>query len=104
MTETLSKSFTVNIVHLQNQQFQLWDSDELKDGLPPQRTMSKKNYFHYIIVLSPFLGLIIVVILLSMEGQKALEFHKKYLNWCSEVERKSGNDMRVSNFRICIFG
>ncbi len=45
MTETLSKSFTVNIVHLQNQQFQLWDSDELKDGLPPQRTMSKKNVF-----------------------------------------------------------
>ncbi len=87
MTETLSKSFTVNIVHLQNQQFQLWDSDELKDGLPPQRTMSKKKKFHYIIVLSAFLGLIIVVLLLSMEGQKALEFHKKYLNWCSEVEK-----------------
>ncbi len=45
MTETLSKSFTVNIDHLQNQQFQLWDSDELKDGLPPQRTMSKKKIF-----------------------------------------------------------
>ncbi len=45
MTETLSKSFTVNIVHLQNQQFQLWDSHELKDRLPPQRTMSKKNVF-----------------------------------------------------------
>ncbi len=87
MTETLSKSFTVNRVHLHKQQFQLWDSDELKDRLPPQRTMSKKMYFHYIIVLSPFLGLIIVVILLFMEGQKALEFHKKYLNWCSEVEK-----------------
>ncbi len=57
MTETLFKYFTVNIVHLQNQQFQLWDSDELKDGLPPQRTMSKKNYFHYTIVISAFLGL-----------------------------------------------
>ncbi len=45
MTETLSKSFTVNIVHLQNQQFQLWDSDELKDRLPSQSTMSKKKLF-----------------------------------------------------------
>ncbi len=97
MTETLSKSFTVNIVHLQNQQFQLWDSDELKDDFLPKGQCKIKMYFHYIIVLSPFLGLIIVVPLLSMEGQKALEFHKKYLNWCSEVERKSGNDMRVSN-------
>ncbi len=75
-----------------------------KTDFLPKGQCQKNNYFHYIIVLSAFLGLIIVVLLLSMEGQKALEFHKKYLNWCSEVGRKSGNDMRVSNFRICIFG
>ncbi len=31
----------------------------------------------------------IKVVLLSMEGQKALGFHQKYLNLCSEDERKS---------------
>ncbi len=65
------------------------------DFLP--KGQCQKKIISIIIVLSPFLGLITVVPLLSMEGQKALGFHKKYLNWCSEVERKSGNDMRVSN-------
>ncbi len=37
--ETLSKAFTVNKVHLH--QIQLRDSDQLKDGVPPQRTMSE---------------------------------------------------------------
>ncbi len=31
----------------------------------------------------------IAVVLLSMEGQKALTFHHKYLNLCSEDERRS---------------
>ncbi len=31
----------------------------------------------------------ISVVLLSMEGQKALRFHQKYLNLCSEDERRS---------------
>ncbi len=30
-----------------------------------------------------------VVVLLSMEGQKALGFHLKYLNLCSEDEQRS---------------
>ncbi len=41
-----------------------------------------------------------------MQGQKALRFHKKYLNLCSEDERKVlqvWNDMRMSNNRIFIF-
>ncbi len=36
-----------------------------------------------------FWTLIVVVPLLSMEGQKALGFHQKYLNVCSEDERRS---------------
>ncbi len=35
-----------------------------------------------------FCALIVVVPLLSMEGQKALGFHQKYLNLCSEDERR----------------
>ncbi len=33
----------------------------------------------------PFWALNVAVALLSMEGQKALGFHQKYLNLCSEV-------------------
>ncbi len=40
--------------------------------------------------LLPLWALIVVVPLLSMEGQKALRFHKKYLNLCSEDERSYG--------------
>ncbi len=39
--------------------------------------------------LLPFWVLNVVVALLSMQGQKALGFHQKYLNLCSEDERKS---------------
>ncbi len=42
----------------------------------------------------------IAVVLLSMEGLRALGFHQKYLNLCSEDEPKVlrvWNDMRVSN-------
>ncbi len=44
------------------------------------------------------------VALLSMQGQKAVEFHQKYLNLCSEDEQRSWHDMtwhddmRVSNY------
>ncbi len=37
----------------------------------------------------PFSALNVVVPFLSMESQKALGFHKKYLNLCSEDERRS---------------
>ncbi len=43
-------------------------------------------------VLKPFWALNLVVALLSMQpmqGQRALRFHKQYLNMCSEDERKS---------------
>ncbi len=50
----------------------------------------------------------ISVALLSMEGQKALGFHQKYLNLCSEDERRScgfGTTWGwVINDRIFIFG
>ncbi len=36
--------------------------------------------------LLPFWALNAVVALLSMQGQKALGFHQKYLNLCSEDE------------------
>uniref|UniRef100_A0A8C2E5G3 CBM21 domain-containing protein n=1 Tax=Cyprinus carpio TaxID=7962 RepID=A0A8C2E5G3_CYPCA len=39
--------------------------------------------------LLPFWALNMVVTLLSMEGQKALRFHQKYLNLCFEDERRS---------------
>ncbi len=37
--------------------------------------------------LLPFWALNVSVALLSMQGQKALGFHQKYLNLCSENER-----------------
>ncbi len=39
--------------------------------------------------LLAFWALNVVVVLLSMEGQKALGFHKKYLNLSSEDEQRS---------------
>ncbi len=40
----------------------------------------------------------VLVSLLSMEGQRALGVHQKYLHLCSEDERRSyGFVMRVSN-------
>ncbi len=39
--------------------------------------------------LLPFWALNVSVALLSMQGQKALGFHPKYLNLCSEDERRS---------------
>ncbi len=36
-----------------------------------------------------FCALIVVGLLLSMQGQKALRFHQKYINLCSEDERRS---------------
>ncbi len=39
--------------------------------------------------LLPFWALNVVVVLLSMEGQKALGFHPKYLNLCSDDEGRS---------------
>ncbi len=55
-----------------------------------------------------FWALNMVVALLSMQGQKALGFHQKYLNLCFENERRSnwfGTTWRwVINDRIKIFG
>jgi len=39
--------------------------------------------------LLPFWALNFAMTLLSMEGQKALRFHQKYLHLCSEDERRS---------------
>ncbi len=39
--------------------------------------------------LPPFWALNMVVALLSMQGQKALRFHKKYLHLCSENEQRT---------------
>ncbi len=58
--------------------------------------------------LLTFWALNVSVALLSMEGQKALGFHQKYLNLCSEDERRSygfGTTRGgVINDRIFIFG
>ncbi len=50
-------------------------------------------------VLTTFLGLERGSPLLSMQGQKALRFHKQYLNLCSEDEQRSYGleRMRLSN-------
>ncbi len=57
--------------------------------------------------LLPFWALNVVVTLLSMKGQKVLGFYQKYLNLCSEDERKSYGFIttwgRVINDRIFIF-
>ncbi len=46
------------------------------------------DYFNN--VLTTFLGLeLLVVAVLSMEGRKLSDLNKKYLNLCSEDERKS---------------
>ncbi len=50
-----------------------------------------KHWFHmdyFNDVRTTFLALNVVVALLSMQGQKALGFHQKYLNLCSEDERR----------------
>ncbi len=39
--------------------------------------------------LLPFWALNMSVVLLSMQGQKALRFNQKYLNLCSEDEQRS---------------
>ncbi len=39
--------------------------------------------------LLPFCALNMVVAWLSMQGQRAVRFHQKYLNLCSEDERRS---------------
>ncbi len=59
------------------------------------------HWWHTMSVL-PFWALNVVVALLSMEGQKAIEFHQKYLNLCSKGKRKSYG--LVINDRIVIFG
>ncbi len=64
------------------------------------------DYFNN--VLTAFRALNVVVTLLSMQGQKALEFHQTYLNLCSEDDRRSygfGTTWRwVINDRSFIFG
>ncbi len=39
--------------------------------------------------LLPFWAMNVVVAFLSMQGQRALGFHQKYYNLCSEYERRS---------------
>ncbi len=48
--------------------------------------VKKKNDFQQ---FQPFCTLNVVVALLSMEGQKAIRFHKKLLNLYSEDEQMS---------------
>ncbi len=58
--------------------------------------------------LLPFWALNVVVVLLSMEGQKALGVHQKHLNLCSEEKLRSNTFRKtwgwVINDRIFIFG
>ncbi len=61
------------------------------------------DYFNN--VLTTFLALKVLVVLLSTEGQKALGFHQKYLNLCSEDERRSchvGVSNYWPNFHFCV--
>ncbi len=68
------------------------------------------NHWCHILTTSllHFRALIVVVPLLSMEGQRTLGIHKKYLNLCFEDEQRSygfGKTWRrVINDRIIIFG
>ncbi len=50
----------------------------------------RKNYYCILTMsLPPFCALNVLVVLLSMQGQKVLRFHQKYLNLCFEDERRS---------------
>ncbi len=44
------------------------------------------GYFNDVLT---FCALIMVITLLTVEGQRALVFHEKYFNLCSEDERMS---------------
>ncbi len=74
-------------------------------------SLHTKSIFTWTILmmsLLPFWVLNVSVALLSMQGQKALRFHQKYLNLCSEDERRSyefGTTWEwVINDRILFFG
>ncbi len=66
------------------------------------------DYRRYTILSSIGTTLIVVISLLSMEGQRALRFHQKYLNFCSEDDWRSwgfGTTWGwVINVRMIIFG
>ncbi len=51
------------------------------------RVEEKKLWTILTMSLPPFWALNVSVALLSMQGQKALGFHQKYLNLCSEDEQ-----------------
>ncbi len=55
----------------------------------PSFILRTQRYFWYFSLIFRYFGLIEVVPLLSMEGQRALGFHQKYLNLHSEDERRS---------------
>ncbi len=59
-----------------------------------------------LMLLVPFSAMDTVVLLLSMEGQKALGFHKKNNNnWVPKMKvLRVRNNMRVINDRIFFFG
>ncbi len=74
-------------------------------------TFAHKNYSPWTILttsLLTFWALNVLVTLLSMQGQKALGFHQKYLNLCSEGEWRSYGFGTTSgwviNDRTFIFG
>ncbi len=50
-------------------------------------------------VFPTFLGLEVVVMLLFMQGQKALGFHQKYLPLCSEDEQRSYAEFTWHDFK-----
>ncbi len=52
---------------------------------------------YYNNVLTIFLALTMVIQLLSIQGQKTLGFHQKYLNFCYNDEQRPCVYMMVSN-------
>ncbi len=70
------------------------------------KTIFYFTYFFY--YFTYVFALILVISLLSMEGQRALKFHQKYLNLCSQDERRPygfGTTWAwVINDRIYIYG
>ncbi len=81
--------------------------DDIYRDSSPKNESSVINSVLSMFLLS-FWALNVVVALLDMQGQKALGFHKKYLNLCSEEEWRSyrfGTTRGwVINDRIFIFG
>ncbi len=81
-----------NVNYVKNNAFFEPPSMRACSSTPPKQNqdfVKEHNRTPLMMSLLCFCALIVVVPLVSMEGQKALGFHQKYLDLCSEDEQRS---------------